>query len=128
MPNVNIALNLFGIIVMLILFFSCLGERLKRESSSNSILFMMCSIVCALTADTFAWIAEGRLGFSLMSVIANTASFCACYAVIFFFLLYMSENLLQKEQKKNRSACRFSPALRAFNAHCYGACFSRHLL
>lgn len=100
MPNVNIALNLFGIIVMLILFFSCLGERLKRESSSNSFLFMTCSIVCALTADTFAWIAEGRLGFSLMSVIANTASFCACYAVIFFFLLYMSENLLQKGKKR----------------------------
>ena len=96
MPNVNIALNLFGAFVMLILFFSCLFERLKKESTSNSFLLMMGAILCALITDTLAWAAEGHLALARLSVIGNTASFCVCYAVIFFFILYMRENLLQR--------------------------------
>ena len=41
MPEINIALDLFGLIIMLIIFSSCLGERVKNDIRSNGFLFLM---------------------------------------------------------------------------------------
>ena len=93
MPQVNIGLDVFAIIVTLIVFFSFLSERLKKENKSNSFLLLMIAIVVALSADIVGWIGEGNTALSLMTVIGNTVASCAGYLSVFFFIMYLRENL-----------------------------------
>ena len=93
MPQVNIGLDVFAIIVTLIVFFSFLSERIKKENKSNSFLFLMIAIVVALAADVVGWICEGHTDLSLLTVIGNTVASCAGYLSIFFFIMYLRENL-----------------------------------
>ena len=88
MPYVCIALDAFAIIVTLIIFFSCLGERIKNESKSNSFLFLMLATVIALAADIVGWIGEGHTDLSVITVVGNTVASCAGYLTIFFFIIF----------------------------------------
>ncbi len=96
MPEVNIALDIFGIITTLIIFFSCLEERVKKETKSNSFLLLMATIILALIADVFGWIGEGNTALSVMTVVGNTVAACLGYLAIFFFILYLKENLYRR--------------------------------
>ncbi len=95
MPQANILINLFGLIVTLIIFFSCLEERAKKETRSNSFLFLMGCIIIALIADILGWMGEGNISLSLMTIIGNTVAYCSGYLAIFFFLVYLKENLFK---------------------------------
>ena len=93
MPNVNIALDLFGVVVILIIFFSCLEERLKKESDSNYFICIILSVLIALTADIVSWIGEGDPNLSTLTSVGNTVAACAGYIATFFFVMYMRKNL-----------------------------------
>ena len=93
MPEVNIGLDVFAIIVTLIVFFSLFGERIKKENKSNSFLLLMIAVVVALAADVVGWIGEGNTDLSLVIVIGNTVASCAGYLSIFFFIMYLCDNL-----------------------------------
>lgn len=95
MPNVNIALDLFGLVVMLIVFFSCLEERTHHKPRSTAFFWMMGLIMLSLVADAVSWIGEGRPHLSLMTVIANAAASSAGYLTIFCYILYLRGNLFR---------------------------------
>ena len=60
---------------------------------------MMGAILLALCFELLAWVGEGRTSFAVMTVSANTVATCAGYAVIFFFMLYLRENLFPKSRR-----------------------------
>ena len=95
MPQINIALDVFAFIIMLIIFLSCFEERIKKESRSNSYLLTMCSIMLALVADTVGWIGEGKPELATLTVIGNVLATCAGYFAIFFFIMYLREELFK---------------------------------
>ena len=107
MPSVNIALDIFGIIVLMIIFFSCLEERVKRETQSNIFLIMMGAILCALVADLLSWIGEGNTNLAIMTIVTNTVASCMGYASIFCFVLYMRENLFRNSKAIKVIVCIF---------------------
>ena len=93
MADINIALSLFALVITLIVFFSCLIERIKRETKSNGFVLLLAFISLALMADTVGWIGEGRPSLWAMTVIGNVAASCAGYLAIFSFIVYLKENL-----------------------------------
>ena len=95
MPYVNIALNTFGLVVTLIIFFSCLEERLKKENSSNGLILVMIAVMVALIADTVGWIGEGHPSLAYMTAIGNTVAACAGYIATFFFMLYLKKSVFR---------------------------------
>lgn len=95
MPQANILISLFGLIVTLIIFFSCLEERVKKETRSNSFLFLMGCIIIALIADIVGWMGEGNISLSFMTIIGNTVASCSGYLAIFFFMVHLKENLFR---------------------------------
>ena len=107
MPSINIALDIFGIIVMLIIFFSCFEERLKKESQSNEFLFMMGAIILALVADMLSWIGEGNPSLATFTMITNTVASCMGYTSIFFFVAYMWQNLFRNSRAVKAVVCVF---------------------
>ncbi len=98
MPNVNIALDLFGIVVLVIILFSCLEERIKKESTSNSFIFIILSVLLALTADIVSWIGEGNPCLATMTTVGNTIASCVGYVTTLFFMLYMRKNLFSRSR------------------------------
>lgn len=98
MPQANIMMDAFGLIVMLIVFFSCLEERIRKESLSNNFLMLMGAIIITLVADIFGWIGEGVPSLSLMTIIGTTVASCSGYLAIFFFMAYLRENLFKNSR------------------------------
>ena len=98
MPLLNIALDLFGLIITLIIFFSCLEERIKKETTSSTFLFLMGGIIVTLIADMIGWIGEGNLALSTMTVVGNTVAACFGYLSIFVFIFFLKETLHGKSK------------------------------
>ena len=123
MPQINIALDAFAFIIMLIIFLSCLEERIKQETRSNCYLFTLCTIMLALAADTASWIGEGNPSLATLTVIGNVTATCAGYLAIFFFIMYLREKLFRSSRSISAVVlivailCAVSMAVVIFNAY-----------
>lgn len=93
MPYVNIALDSFGIIVVLIVLSSCLGELITKKSGSKHFLLLLTFIILSLVADIVSWIGEGNPNLSQMTLISNTAATCFCYLAIACFMGYLKDSI-----------------------------------
>ena len=93
MPFANILIDIFGLIVNLIIFFSCLEERVKKETKSSTFLFLMGSITLALIGDIVRWVGEGNVSLSSMTLVGSTVAACSGYLSVFFFIIYLGQNL-----------------------------------
>lgn len=93
MPEINIALDLFGLIIMLIIFSSCIGERVKNDIRSNGFLFLMAAIMISLVGDVISYIGEGKIALATLSIVGNTVAVCSAYIAIFIFIVYIRKNL-----------------------------------
>lgn len=93
MPIVNIALDLLGLIIVAIIFISCLAEKISGEIKSNSFLLLLASIIVALVADIIAWCGEGNVELKLLTVVGNTLCICSVYFAMFCFMRYLKINL-----------------------------------
>lgn len=93
-PHVNIALDIFGLLVITIIFLSCINEHIRnRATTSKSFIALLAFVTAALTFDMISWISEGQVQLSSLTVIANTLSSCLSYIAIICFMLYLRENL-----------------------------------
>ena len=93
-PHVNIALDIFGLLVITIIFLSCINEHIRnRATTSKSFIALLAFVTAALTFDMISWISEGQVQHSSLTVIANTLSSCLSYIAIICFMLYLRENL-----------------------------------
>lgn len=98
MPQVNIALDLFASMIVLILFLSSFFEKVKKES--NSVFFPMLLGVIELTllSDVLAWTCEGKSNLAFWNHLGTTIASCLAYIAISLFLLYLKTNLLTKSK------------------------------
>lgn len=92
-PYVNIALDIFALLVTLIVFASCFKEFIGRERASKHFLCLLISVTVALIADIVSWFGEGRPSLSYMTVVSNTVSSCSGQLAIICFMGYLKESL-----------------------------------
>ena len=93
MLTVNIALDLFASVIVLILFLSSLFERIKKESNSVFFPLLLATIEFTLFADVLAWLCEGNTDLAFWNLLGTALSSCFAYLAICFFLLYLRTNL-----------------------------------
>ena len=60
LPYINIAIDSFALVVMLIVFASCFPEFSNKRRGSKSFFVLLSSVTGALVADILASICEGR--------------------------------------------------------------------
>ena len=53
---INIALDAFAFVVVLIIFATCFGELITKNSGSKHFLFLLSFVMLALVADIVSWI------------------------------------------------------------------------
>lgn len=98
MREVGIALDLFGLVILLIIFFSCLLERIKQETKSSRFLMVLASLIVLLGADALYWFGSGHPELRMLTLIASTLVDCVGYIALVFFLMYLMEHLLMKKR------------------------------
>ena len=92
---VNVAMDVFGLIVMLIIFAACLGEWFRRKTGSIHFLCLLGFVIVALAADTVSWICEGNPELRTITVISNTLAFCSGQIAIICFMAYLCQRLYE---------------------------------
>lgn len=92
-PYINIALDSFALIVVLIIYGTCLGERVRQKSGSAHFLILLSFVVLTLIADILGWISEGVVHLAPLTLIANTVASCAAQLAIISLLKYVKDNL-----------------------------------
>lgn len=99
LPPINIALDSFGILVMLIILLSCINEYIRnRRSTSKSFIALLIFVIATLIADLLSWIGEGNIELSMLTTISNTVAGCFSYATIICFMIYLKETLNNKSK------------------------------
>ena len=99
LPYVNIALDAFGFLVMLIILLSCVNEHVKnRHGTSRSFIALLVSVIATLIADLLSWVGEGNIELSTLTTISNTVAVCCSYATIICFMFYLRETLNNKSK------------------------------
>ena len=92
---VNVAMDLFGLCIMLIIFLACLGERIRRKAGSIYFLYLIAFVIVALMADTVSWICEGKPELRVITVIFNTLASCSGQLAIICFMAYLRQRLYE---------------------------------
>ena len=108
LPYLNIALDLFGLIVILIILLSSINERLGKGKSQRYFFVMLPFVMLALVADTAAWICEGYTELDDMIVVSNTVAYCMGYFAIASFMRYLKDNLCKGRPVANAITTIFS--------------------
>lgn len=99
LPYVNIALDAFGLLVMLIIVLSCVNEHIRnRHGTSKSFIALLVFVILTLIADLLSWIGEGNIELSTLTTVSNTVAVCFSYATIICFMLYLRETLNNKSK------------------------------
>ena len=93
LPYINIALDAFALVIVLILHTTCIKEFSSNKTGSRPFLLLQISVAVALIADMIGWIGEGRPSLSCMTLIANTVASCACQIIIISFMAYLISSL-----------------------------------
>lgn len=93
LPLLSIALDTFGLIVVMIIFLSCLPECSHEKKSNYSFMWILIFTIITLLADIVSWVGEGRPQFHNLTLIAATIASCTCFLAILFFLNYLRISL-----------------------------------
>ena len=97
-PYVNIALDLLSLIVVLIVFIACIGEKMKRYGGSVRFLILVSFVSLALIADMVSWFGEGQPHLRTVTLIGNTVAACMVQIAILCFMEYLAESLYASSQ------------------------------
>ena len=97
-PYVNVVLDTFGLIVLLIIFASCLSEYLQKENRSLHFVTLLALIIVAVAADIVSWLGEGHPEFALMTLISNTVASCVGQLAIICFMEYLCHTLYENSR------------------------------
>lgn len=98
LPYINIALNAFALLVAFIILASCTKEFSRKKSRTNNFFFLLCAVIVALIAEIVAWITEGHVYLTYITIISNTITSCALRIAIIFFMGYLKENLYESSK------------------------------
>ena len=92
---VNVAMDVFGLCVMLIIFSACLGEWIHQRKGSIHFLYLLGFVIAALATDAMSWVCEGRVDLRTMTVISNTLASCFGQLAIVCFMAYLRQRLYE---------------------------------
>jgi signal transduction histidine kinase len=98
LPYVNIALDLFALVITLIVLASCYKEFSSRTAKTKYFLFELIAICVALVANIISWLGEGHPNLELLTVISNTVASCTAQIVVICFMGYLKENLYESNR------------------------------
>ena len=100
MPYINIALNSFGLIVVLIVMVACITERLKKQLTGPAYFLSLVILVSiSLAFDIVCWIGEGNAKLGVLNLVFNTLASCAGQISIMCFLEYLCDSLYVNNKK-----------------------------
>ena len=97
-PYINIALDAFALVVIVIIFASCLKEFSRRNPRARYFMFLLSAIGGALIFDIIGWCAEGHVELSYLTIASNTLASCAGQFAIICFMGYLKENLYENSK------------------------------
>ena len=92
-PYFSIALDTMGLIIVAIIFLSCLTEQIREKNRSRSFLLLLACTIVTLVADIAAWLGEGHPPLRMFTLVSSTVASCACFLAILYFLDYMMATL-----------------------------------
>lgn len=94
---INIALDIFGLFVMVIILLSCVNEHIRNNrGTSKSFMALLVFVIAALISDLLSWVGEGRIELSTLTIVSNTAAVCFSYVTIICFMFYLRETINSK--------------------------------
>ncbi|MBO7310208.1 MAG: histidine kinase, partial [Clostridia bacterium] len=94
LPYINIALDAFGLFVMVIVFLSCINEHIRdKRSTSKPFMLLLIFVIATLISDLLSWIGEGKIELSTLTTVSNTVAVCFSYITIMCFMFYLRETM-----------------------------------
>lgn len=126
LPYINIALDAFAFLVLLIIIVACISEFSSKKRGLNNFLVLQCSVAVALIADIIAWIGEGRPALAVMTLISNTVASCACQIAIISFIAYLVASLYPNSRAAAWILNIFRFLCMFFLAFCVGNAFFKY--
>lgn len=94
MPITNIALDLFGIVILTIIFSSCLGEKIKNETRSPVFLVLISLVIGALIVDAAAHSCSGLPQYNILHLILTSFANLVSKIITVLFMYYLLKNCL----------------------------------
>ena len=99
LPYVNIALDAFGLLVMVIVLLSCVNEHVRdSHGTSRPFMLLLVFIIATLISDLLSWVGEGKIELSTLTTVSNTVAVCFSYISIICFMCYLRETLNNKSK------------------------------
>ena len=95
---VNIALDLLGAVIALIVFVSCLTEHIKKRAKSKTFLVILASTIVVLVADAISGACIGSPQLATLTIIFKTAADCVACVVIVCIMRYLQETIFLKNR------------------------------
>ena len=95
---VNIALDLLGAVIALIVFVSCLTEHIKKRAKSKTFLVILASTIVILVADAISGACIGSPQLATLTIIFKTAADCVACVVIVCIMRYLQETIFLKNR------------------------------
>lgn len=94
LPYVNIALDAFGLFVMVIVLLSCFNEHVRNsQGTSKPFMLLLILIIATLISDLLSWVGEGNIELATLTTVSNTVAVCFSYVTIMCFMFYLRETL-----------------------------------
>lgn len=93
LPRFSLSLDLFGLVIVLIIFISALSEHLREKNGSRSFLRLLMFTILTLAADIVTRLGEGRPEYRAMTLLAATLAACFCFLAVLCFLNYLRKTL-----------------------------------
>ncbi len=98
LPYINIALDAFALVVVLIIFAACFRELITNKRASKHFFFLLLFVTLALCADIVSWLGEGNPTLSPVTVLSNTVASCAYRLAIICFMGYLKDSLYKSSR------------------------------
>ena len=111
---INVAMNAFGLVVIMIIFSACLREWISRKVGSKSFLALLSFIMIALVANIVSWLFEGHPDMSTVIMLANTVASSSGQLAMICFMEYLCAMLYA-----NSKAAKVT--LNIFRVLCYAS-------
>ena len=92
-PHVNIALNIFSLIIASIVLLACITEYSKKKVGSRFFLAFQIFVFISLIADMVSWFGEGDPSSATLVMVSNTIVACARRIAILEFMHYLVATL-----------------------------------
>lgn len=89
LPYVNIALNTFALLVVAIIFATCVSEYSQKKLTAHYFLLFQISVIVALIAEIISWFSEGQPSMAVLTIVTNTIVACSLRIAIGGFMGYL---------------------------------------